>query len=108
MLIRTLCVLLLLCISPVTTCATSFCCHADQECCGGEHPTCPVLPNGSCSIAATSQTIATVSPAPEPLQSLPALPFEFAAAARLLGGSLASSVPDPDPPRFLLLRHLRN
>ena len=108
MLIRVLCVLLLLGVRPATPWATSFCCNADQGCCGGAHPTCPVLPDGSCSIAAASQTVATVSRAPEPLTPLWSLSFEFAAVVPLIGGSLATSVPDPDPPRFLLLQPLRN
>lgn len=108
MLIRALCVLLLLVTSPMTTWATTFCCHADDDCCGAESPTCPVLPDGSCSIAAAGHAVATVSPAPEQLPPLPASPFEFTATIPLIGSSLASSVPDPDPPRFLLHPPLRN
>lgn len=107
MLIRALCVVFLFFASPVSTWAASFCCEAGDACCEDEHPACPVLPDGSCSIAAAGLAVATLSRGPEQPAPLPAQDVEFEAIA-LIRRSLVASAPASQPPRFLLLQPLRN
>ena len=105
--IRALCVVILLCFSPISTWAASSCCKADAKCCGEETADCPVLPDGSCSIAAASRTLAAVSPQHEQLPALPVFTLEFEATLALTGSSLTGSSLDPHPLRFPLHRPLR-
>ncbi len=108
MLIRALCVFLLLGVGPVTTWATTLCCHADEACCEEDAPSCPVLPDGSCALAAASHAVATVSAAPEPLPPLAVVSFDFAAIVPRIAGALAAPAPHPDPPPLIRSQPLRS
>ena len=108
MLMRTFCVALLLCMAPVAPWAATLCCDAGDECCGGDLPTCPVLPDGTCSVAAAGQASATISPAPDRVPHLATESFPFTARALEIGSVLARSVPDPDEARLSPHPPLRN
>ena len=109
MLIRALCLTLVRFGGPASRWAASACCDPGEGCCGGELPSCPVLPDGECSIAAAGQTLATVSPTCGQLPSPLTQPFARpATVGRQRPRALTAAFSDSAPLRYLLLLSLRN
>src|SRR6266850_5156636 len=76
MLIRALCLALLL-VVPISPRTGTACCGPASSCCKSDHPHCPMSPNGTCTLAAPDQTVATVTRVPDQLPPLPPQPIAF-------------------------------
>ena len=108
MVIRVFCLMLLLFGSLGVPRAASPSCCSSSPCCRGEHPRCPMLPNGTCAISAVDQRVAMAIPAinqfpPLTVQVLEPVDIESPSIQELLAAS-----PAHPPPLFLLLQSFRN
>jgi hypothetical protein len=108
MLLRT-CLALVLLSAPVTALhAVAPCCQADESCCAGESPECPILPSGECGMSAASQPAAAVP------QTVAQAPPVGATACELVTVSPRNAAAPPSPAlapqasRFPHLPSLRN
>src|SRR5262245_32861159 len=109
MVIRALCLSLVLCAGPASPWVAARCCDPIDACCTGDVPSCPVLPDGECSIAAAGQTPAAISPgytSPE-LPSSPAAPLAWTCES-MRRVDPSGSPPGSSLPRYLTLGSLRN
>jgi len=106
---RVLCVLVVLLAAPLSATAASRCCDASDTCCDDDAPSCPILPGGECALASAGHAQATLHASPHvapPMALVAAAPLVIASGEAPRTPSSTST--HSGPPRFLLLRSLRN
>ncbi len=108
MLIRGLCVFVLLCVSPLSTWASTLCCDGVAACCAGEHPDCPVDEHGTCATASAALAVATVAHTPQLATPQSSSPVEFALLLPAMGAACEDAHGRLCPPRAQRAQPLRN
>ena len=108
MLMRMVCLALLLLGGPDTSRAKTASCCSSSACCEGEHPRCPLLPNGTCSMNPVDQRVAIAA---APIGQLPPLAIQSFEPAEITAPAIRKcfvAAPAHPPPLFLLLHSFRN